>query len=86
MNAKVSIGRASNGWNTTGFIALIGQVIVCASTLAELVEKLDEAGVSRDSWMPAGPEEGDRALSPASRRELLELQNTNHGPSTPAMS
>ena len=78
---KALIGRDTDGWGTRGFVACLddGRTVAAASA-TELVRQLRAVGV--DAITVAGPDEGDRALSPRLQQSLLDAwqQATSEDP------
>ena len=71
---KAVIARASDGWSSTGFIALMeGEAVVMARSAKELMIQLQALGASEHSLVFSGSDDGDRYLSTDQIDELSVL-------------
>lgn len=74
---RVLIARDTDGWNTLGVFALVDGETIHAATPAELLAKLDAAGIARERIVACGPDDGDFGLSAKTNDELSMLLRTS---------
>lgn len=61
---KVVIARASDGWSSTGFVALMeDDKVVAAGSAKELMTQLQALGTKEHELVFSGSDDGDRSLS-----------------------
>lgn len=68
---KAMIGRAQDGWSSTGFVALLeDESTVAASSAIELMRKLKAQGVKEHELSVSGPDDGDRSFNKSQQAKL----------------
>lgn len=68
---KAVIARASDGWSSTGFVALLeDETVVMARSTKELMTRLQARGTKEHDLVFSGSDDGDRSLSTDQIAEL----------------